>query len=296
MTARAALDPSGLALLLATAATFAASPGLNKALVSAIDPLMLAFLRAAIAAPFLWAMVIADPRARAARVGLRDAVVLGLLLVVVPFVAMALGLQRIARGLGGILYGAMPLFTAAFAWGVLRRERLGLAGAAGLLLGFAGVVVVIGPEALTHGVGGDATGELVTLLAPLSYALGVVVLRRMGSAQPLRLTAAMLGASAVILAPISFIVSSDTVMDLSSRQWLALIGLATVATALPAWLNQRLVAAAGAVNASLVMFVMPPLAVLYGWLAFGEQIQLRATAGMAMIVAAGYLVTCARRL
>jgi drug/metabolite transporter (DMT)-like permease len=209
---------------------------------------------------------------------------------------MAWGLQRIASGLGGILYGAMPLFTAAFAWGVLRRERLGPAGAAGLLLGFSGVVVVIGPEALIDGVGGDATGELVTLLAPLSYALGVVVLRRMGSAHPLRLTAAMLGASAVILAPISFMVSSETVMDLSSRQWLALIGLATVATALPAWLNQRLVAAVGAVNASLVMFVMPPLAVLYGSLAFGEQLQLRAIAGMAMIVVAGYLVTCARRL
>jgi drug/metabolite transporter (DMT)-like permease len=56
------------------------------------------------------------------------------------------------------------------------------------------------------------------------------------------------------------------------------------------------VAAVGAVNASLVMFVMPPLAVLYGSLAFGEQLQLRAIAGMAMIVVAGYLVTCARRL
>lgn len=70
-----------------------------------------------------------------------------------------------------------------------------------------------------------------------------------------------------------------------------LVALATVATALPAWLNQRLVAVSGAVNASLAMFVMPPLALLYGWLAFGERLGSFALGGMVLIVAAGLLKT-----
>ena len=296
MTPAGRLDRSALVLLLATAASFAASPALNKALVTALDPLALGFLRAAIAAPLMWLMVLADPRARAARVGLGKAALLGLLLVVIPFVAMAWGLQRIESGLGGILYGAMPLFTAALAWGFLRGERLGLVGLTGLVLGLIGVVFVIGVDVLIDGVGRDVAGELVTLLAPLSYALGVVALRRMGPVEPRRLTAAMLGVSAVALAPLAVLSAPGLVPSLTPGQWLALSALATVATALPAWLNQRLVAAAGAVNASRAMFVMPPLAVLYGWVAFGERLGAEALLGMLLIVMAGLLVTRARRL
>lgn len=296
MSSGRGLDRSAVVLLLATAASFAASPALNKALVTALDPLALGFLRAAIAAPLMWLMVLADPRARAARVGLGAAALLGFLLVVIPFVAMAWGLQRIASGLGGILYGAMPLFTAAFAWGILRGERLGLVGLTGLVLGLIGVVFVIGVDVLVDGVGRDVAGELVTLLAPLSYALGVVALRRMGPVQPLRLTAAMFGVSALALAPAAVLTSPGLVLALPPGQWLVLLALATVATALPAWLNQRLVAVAGAVNASLAMFVMPPLAVLYGWLAFGERLGAGALLGMVLIVMAGLLVTRARRL
>lgn len=296
MSTNGGLDRSALLLLLATAASFAASPALNKALVTALDPLTLAFLRAVIAAPLMWVIVFADPRARAGRVGLGEAALLGFLLVVIPFVAMAWGLQRIASGLGGILYGAMPLFTAAFAWLFLRGERLGVVGLIGLLFGLVGVVLVIGVDVLIDGVGRNVAGEMVTLLAPLSYALGVIVLRRMGTLQPLRLTAAMLGISAVALAPAAVLISPDLLMALSARQWFALVALATAATALPAWLNQRLVATAGAVNASLAMFVMPPLAVIYGWFAFGERLGAGALVGMVMIVAAGLLVTRARRL
>ncbi len=296
MSAGAGLDRPAFALLLATAAGFAASPALGKALVTALDPLMLSFLRAAIAAPLMWLMVMADPRARAARVRLGDAALLGFLLVAIPFVAMAWGLQRIASGLGGILYGATPLFTAAFAWLLKRGERLGAVGLTGLGVGLVGVVLVIGVDVLVDGVGRDAAGELAALLASLSYALGVVALRRLGSVQPLRLTAAMLAVSAVALAPMAVLAAPDLPPALPPGQWFALVALATVAIALPAWLNQRLVAAAGAVNASLAMFVMPPLAVLCGWLAFGERPGAAALAGMAAIVVAGLLMTRARRL
>lgn len=233
-----AMSPRNWLLLLATAATFASSLPFNKVIVGEIGPVTLAFLRAITALPFLLIVLFAPggrlPRSLAEA---RPALLAGLLLVAIPFAAIAWGQQHIASGLGGILYSAMPLFTILFAHFLVADEKLSAWKVAGAALGMAGVAMVIGPGILVGGLGRSIEGEIVTLVAPLSYALGTVYLRRHRHLHPIALMTIMFCAASLALAPVALLLETPFAIAPAAPTWAALAGLALVGTALPALLN-----------------------------------------------------------
>jgi len=282
-------------LLLLTALSFSTSLPFNRYLAPLLDPMALAFLRAALAAPLVFAaaLIAGGQTLPRGREQWGSAAIAALLILAIPFSAIAWGLQHISASLGGILYGAMPLFTMAGAVLLAAGEAVTVRRAMGLAVGCAGVALLIGPGLLFE-LGRDPLAEVVTLLAPVSYALGTVLLRKRGATPPLALLAGAFPIASCIMAPL-VLLSFDTPPRLDAGPGVMLLGLAAIGTAAPAFLNYVLIRRVGAVNASLVMYFMPVFAVALGVTLLDEAVSRLMAAGLAAILAGSVLGTHAKR-
>ncbi len=141
------------------------------------------------------------------------------------------GEQEIDSALAGVLNGAMPLFVAVLAHQFLAGERLNGPRSVGLALGFAGLVVVIGPDLLD--VASESTqGQLAVVAATLGYASGAVLTRRrlLGVDSTL-LAGAQSAIAFAMLTPLLLTFESvPRPSDLSSRVLLASVGLALLSS------------------------------------------------------------------
>lgn len=156
---------------------------------------------------------------------------------------------------------------------------------AGVLFGFAGLVVVVGMEAL-HGLGGHLLAQFACLLACVCNALAGVWGRRMTQlgVSPLALATAQLFLSSLILFPASMIVDQPWSLPMpTTLQWLAMLALTVFSTALAFVLYFRLLASAGVTNALLVTFLLPVVAIFEGVLVLGEHLELQHGIGLLLI-------------
>jgi drug/metabolite transporter (DMT)-like permease len=254
--------------------------------VHELPPLTLVLLRVGIAAVILNLVLraLSIPLPREARVWAAF-FGMGFLNNLVPFSLYVWGQSHIASGLASILNATTPLFGVIVAHVCTRDEKATGAKLAGVLVGFAGAVLMIGPAALDN-LGIDILAQLACLAAALVYAFAGVFGRRfkaMGLA-PLATATGQLTASTLMLAPVALFVDRPWTLpmpDLST--WAAVLGLATFSTALGYILYFRILAGAGATNILLVTFLIPVSAVLLGWLVLGERLEPRHLGGMALI-------------
>ena len=157
--------------------------------------------------------------------------VLGALNSFIPFGLIAWGQVQLTSGLASILNATTPLFTAlvaATAWG---DERLTSHRLAGVLIGLAGVCVLIGPGALGH-LGAHTLAELAILGAAVSYAFAGTYGRRFRALPPVVAVAGMMTTAALMALPVALVVDRPWTLDVGTRTWGALLGLALVSTAL----------------------------------------------------------------
>ena len=110
-----------------------------------------------------------------------------------PFFLITWGMHFVTSGVAGLLMGAIPLFVVVLAHFSLPGERLTVPKAVGFVLGFCGIVVLIGPEAIfTFSMSGDELmGELAVLLGCLCYAIHGVSAKRLGVEHPAKQSAAV---------------------------------------------------------------------------------------------------------
>lgn len=220
---------------------------------------------------------------------------------VIPFSLLYWGQTQIASGLAAIFIAMTPLFTALLAHALTRDERLTIGKLAGVLLGLAGAVTMVGPV-LIAGLGVHALAELAVLAAAVSYACAGIYGRRFKAEPPMLTAAGQLSASALMILPVALL--ADRPWQLAppgAVVWGALIGLALLSTALGYILYFRILASAGATNVLLVTFLSPPSALLLGVLVLGERLDWGEIAGMGLIfaglaLASGQLGPLARRL
>jgi drug/metabolite transporter (DMT)-like permease len=210
--------------------------------------------------------------------------VMGLLNNVVPFTLIVFGETRISSGLASILNATTPIFTVLAADRLTTTERLTRAKGIGVLCGFAGVAVLIGPAALRGLSGGDVVGEAACLLAALSYAFAGIFGRRFAGIPPLKVATGQITASTAVLIPLALIVDRPwTLAPPSAAAWSSLITIAILCTAIAYMFYFRILATAGATNLLLVTFLLPISALLLGAAFLGETVSLRALAGMGLI-------------
>ena len=254
--------------------------------VRELPPFTIVFLRVAIAA---LALHVALP-AMGLRFPLDRPVLLaflgmGLLNNVIPFCLIVYGQREIASGLASILNATTPLFTVIVMHMLTADEKITRGKLLGLVLGFAGVVVMIGALAL-DGLGTHLVAQLAVLGAACSYGFSGLFgrrFKRLGVA-PHVTAAGQVTMSSLILLPIMLVVDRPWTLAVPGVEtWAAVIALALVSTVLAYILFFRLLATAGPTNLSLVTFIVPIPAILLGTLRLGESLEPRHYVGMALI-------------
>ena len=271
-------------LLLALSIPWGCSFFFFKVLAADLPPLTIALGRVGIAAVALnLALMLAGIRIRAVAPYWRALLLLGIVNNAVPFTLFAWGETRVSSGTAAICNAMSPVLT------VLVLRALGIAGpltwnkVAGVLLGFAGVIVLVGPDALS---GGSLGGYLACLAAAFSYACSAPVMARLRHLPSLDVASGQLIASTLALLPVAALVDQPwTLPNPGLAAWSALAGLALFSTALAYALYFRLVQQAGPANALLVTYLIPVTALLLGNLALHEPITPNAVLGAGVILA-----------
>jgi drug/metabolite transporter (DMT)-like permease len=204
---------------------------------------------------------------------------------VIPFLLIVWGQTQIPSGLASILNATTPVFGVVFAHLMTRDEKMTPARVAGVLAGFAGVVVLVGPAAL----GFEKAGVLAHLAgvgAAASYALSSVYGRRFAKAgvAPLASAALTTTIAAAMLAPFAFLLERPLDIAAASPSALgAVAALGILCTAGGYLLYFRVLAATVATNLMLVTFLMPVTAIFLGWLLLAERLRPSHFLGMALI-------------
>lgn len=259
---------------------------LVEIVISDLPPLTIVFLRVFLAAVALWLFAIV--------IGLRPPLtieawkaflIMGLLNNVIPFTLIVWGQIHIASGLASILNATTPLFTVIVAGILLADERTTPIKLIGVTVGFLGVILMIGPSALS-GLGTDVLAQVAVLGAAVSYAFAGVFGRRFKAMgiNPVVTAAGQVTASSLILAPVAIYIDRPLSLEIPDIEVIAaIIGLAILSTAVAYILYFRILASAGATNLLLVTFLIPISAILLGSLVLGESLELIHYLGMALI-------------
>ena len=210
---------------------------------------------------------------------------MGLLNNVIPQTLIVWGQTQIPSGLASILNATTPLFGVLVAHFFTVDEKMTGRKLAGVIVGFVGVAIMVGPEALS-GLGSNIWAQLAILLASVFYGISGVYGRRfkqLGVA-PMMTATGQLTASTLMLTPLALAVDhSWALAQPSLAAWSAIAGLALLSTALAYLIFFRILASSGATNLLLVTFLIPISAVLLGFLFLGEQLQAKHLIGMACI-------------
>jgi len=204
-----------------------------------------------------------------------------------PLLLLTIGQHWLSPGLAGIIVGSQPLFVAMLALKFDPDERpQGLLGLVGLLLGFAGLVLLFGVD-LSGGTQAFFGGVLLVGSA-LCYACGALLIHnKLTFAEPLGIaTVAMLVSVAVLLIPSLFALPQAEPTPASTT---ALVALGIVFTGVTLTLNYSLIQHAGPARATLSFYLSPGVAVILSWLLLGEHISWSTVLGLVAIVAGSAL-------
>ena len=211
--------------------------------------------------------------------------VMGLTNNVIPFSLIAWAQGHVPSGLAAILNATTPLFAVILANYMTKDEPMTPARVAGVIVGFFGVVILIGADALS-GATTDILADLALLLASVFYAFSPIYGRRFSRAglPPMVAATGQFTAAAVMILPLCLVVDRPWELPLPNLPvWGALLGLAVTSTVLAYIIYYRVLATAGAVNLMLVTFLVPVSAIFLGALFLHERLELNHFLGMAVI-------------
>jgi drug/metabolite transporter (DMT)-like permease len=271
--------------LILLAAIWGASYLFIKVAVDEIAPAPMMAVRTLLAAAVLIGYVVwRFGRERAAaelQAAWRHCLVLGVLNAALPFWLIAWGEQHIDSGLAAVVQSSVPIFNALLVLRFLPHERLNRTRAFGLAIGIAGVAVVAGihPE----GGGLAVAGAVAVVASSLSYAgAGVYGQRAVsGTAGPVLAAGSML-AGGLILTPVAAFQLPAEVPSLEATA--SVLALSLLGTAVAQLILFRMLALHGSSRLSLVTYLMPGFALVYGALLLDEQITPAILGGLVLIL------------
>jgi drug/metabolite transporter (DMT)-like permease len=233
-------------------------------------------LALAVVVPFLAGGVRAV--ANAIRRNLGWLVLVGLVNMALPFWLLSWGETRIDSGLASIIQGAVPIFNAVIAFGFFRDVRVTGLRLAGVGIGFVGVALLVGAQ--PHG---RVLGALAVVGMALCYAVGqLLAARHLASVQPPVVAFATTAVAALAMLPLGIAQAPHHVPHWKTIA--AVLALAIPLTAFAFLLFYAVIAGAGAAYASLVTYLVPPIALLYGAIFLGERFGAAAIGGLALIL------------
>lgn len=203
---------------------------------------------------------------------------------VLPFHLVAWSQQHIDSSLAGVLMAVMPLFVLTLAHFFVPGARLTPFRAVGFVIGFTGVVVIIGPD-FANGFDGNVAfwGAIAVLGAAFSYSISTIYARRLGAGDPVRRSAGMLIVASIMSLPAAALdipgITSPSIGSVA-----ALVSLGLLATGFATLLYFRLVQGPGPTFLSLVNYLVPAWAVVGGAVFLGESLSASVFVGLALIL------------
>jgi drug/metabolite transporter (DMT)-like permease len=272
-------------LLLLLGAIWGGSFLFIKLAVADIPPLTVAATRIVVGGAVLAAVAKAHgQRLSELRRAWRPLLAMGALGTMLPFVLISWGETRIDSGLAAILMAAVPFSTILLAHVFVHDEPLSWAKIVGVVLGFAGVLVLIGPAALTT-LGGETLAEIAVLLATFCYAVNSIIAKHLRQLSSEAAGAGMLIAAAICVVPFTLLLDRPWQLAPSWQSLAAVITLGWLCTGVGYLLFFRIIASAGAGFVSLNNFLVPLCGVIWGAIVLSERLEPRAFVALILILA-----------
>ena len=211
-----------------------------------------------------------------------------------PNVLLAYALTQITTATAAMIQASSPLIVALLSHALFADERLTPRRLVGVVVGFAGMGILIGPAALPGGV--STTGVLTMLAIACSYAVANVYVRTVKQAEPARLALGQQICSGFAATTLALVLAGPSAFMPVPAHLPPLIALGAAATALPVVLFMTLIRRAGPTRASMVGYLMPVWTAVLAVLFLGETIGLREVLGGAVVLAGVALVSFTGRL
>jgi drug/metabolite transporter (DMT)-like permease len=213
--------------------------------------------------------------------------IVGLLNTAIPFCLFNYSLLHIEAGLAAILNGTAPMFGMLVAY-VFLKEKIGWMGLVGVLLGFAGVVLISYEQ--TTGVNASVLPVASILLATLCYGIAASYLKhKLSHVKPFAIAGGSQFFAALALLPLALMNLPDTMP--SSRAFSSALALAFVCTGLAYVFYFDLIAKIGASRALTVGYLVPLFGVLWGYVILKESLSLTEFVGGGLVLIGVMLAT-----
>ena len=259
---------------------------IKVALDDGMPPLFIVFARIALGAAVLLPIAARAGVLRAMR-GLTGPILfMAVVQVVLPFILITYGERKIASSLTGILVSAAPIFTALIAARYDEDERPHGIATAGVVMGIVGVALLFGVD-----LSGDAAalaGGLMVLLAAAGYAIGSLYLKhRLQGVPAVGIAACTMVAGTIVLLPTVLFALPPHAPSLKTVGSLLALGAGGTGIAFAIYFT--LIAEIGPGRASLVAYIAPGFAVLYGVSLLSEPLTAGAVLGLVLILAGSWI-------
>jgi drug/metabolite transporter (DMT)-like permease len=255
-----------------------------KLALTGLTPVQVTFVRCVLGAATLIVLALSGRhRLPRGRVVWRHLVVAAFFCNALPFALFSIGEQTVDSGVAGVLNATTPLWSVLIGIAIGTERALNLVRVGGLLLGFAGTLLIFAPWQQ----GGLASwGSLAILGAAASYAIAFAYMGRFLVGQgtaPIALSAAQLVA-ATGLSALAMPVDGLEWTNANPTALLAVAVLGVFATGVTFALHYRLIADEGATSAATVGYLLPVVSVVLGAVVLGEAFTVRVVAGMLVVL------------
>jgi len=209
-------------------------------------------------------------------------IAIGLLNTALPFALLSWGQQYVPSAFAGISMAALPLFVLPLAH-VFTDEKMSLRNSLGVMMGFIGAIVLIGPGILRLGTGWEPLGQLACIAASISYAVSSIMTRRCPPIDPITMAALLLTIGSAALIPAMLVFEGVPSMG-DARPTIAIIVLGFIPTALAALIRVATIRSAGAIFMTLVNYQVPLWSMVFGVIVLSEVLPLRFFIALGLIL------------
>jgi drug/metabolite transporter (DMT)-like permease len=218
--------------------------------------------------------------------------IMGVINTALPFTLISWGETRIESSLASILNGTVPLFAIIIAHLWLHDERITLARIIGLIVGFIGVVVLVGRDFDIESLGGNFLGQLAVIIASISYAMSATFSRKYlrGQVPVVQATMSLLVADALLwlsLPPVQrFTPSLDAPNHFPTLPitWFAIVWLGILGSCVAYLLFFYLLNTWGVTRSTLVTYIFPVVGLILGIVFLDETLDWRLVVGSVLVV------------
>ena len=210
--------------------------------------------------------------------------------IVIPFTLITSAERSVESAIAAIINGAVPLVVILLAALTFHDEPITVNRLIGLLVGYAGVIVIVYPG-LAGSTGSEISGELALVGSTISYGIGAVFARAtMRGLRPMIPAVFQVGFAFVIISILALVSERPFDVTWNADALIAVLWLGILGSGVAYLLNFRLLARIGATRTSILAYFLPIVGIVSGALMFGETIDLYVVIGTAMVIGGVALV------